>query len=115
MVEDSVSTLIQRPVDEVFAAVADITRMGDYSPECIAARWKGGATGPAVGAEFGGDNFIAYFLPKEGVETGLPPAQSGSAQSVLPSRSLSQTTSTSRSGGRAMIASRGMAPMALTG
>ena len=26
----------------------------------------------------GGDNFIAYFLPKEGVETRLPPARPGS-------------------------------------
>jgi catechol 2,3-dioxygenase-like lactoylglutathione lyase family enzyme len=26
----------------------------------------------------GGDNFIAYFLPKPGVDTGLPPAKSGS-------------------------------------
>jgi len=26
----------------------------------------------------GEDNFIAYFLPKPGVDTGLPPAQSGS-------------------------------------
>lgn len=56
MVEGSASTVINRPVPEVFAAVADITRMGDWSPECVAGRWIGSATGPAVGAEFEGDN-----------------------------------------------------------
>lgn len=50
------SITINRPPAEVWAAVADITRMGDWSPECIAGRWVGGATGPAVGAKFEGDN-----------------------------------------------------------
>lgn len=40
----------------VFAVIADITRMGEWSPECKACRWSGGATGPAVGATFEGDN-----------------------------------------------------------
>ncbi len=56
MVEGSASTHIERPVGEVFAAVADVTRMGDWSPECTAARWVAPATGPAVGARFEGDN-----------------------------------------------------------
>jgi hypothetical protein len=30
--------------------------MGEFSPECIAGRWLDGATGPAVGARFEGDN-----------------------------------------------------------
>jgi hypothetical protein len=30
--------------------------MGEWSPECVAVRWVGGATGPAVGAKFEGDN-----------------------------------------------------------
>lgn len=50
------SITIDRPPAEVWAAIADITRMGDWSPECIAGRWVGGATGPAVGAKFEGDN-----------------------------------------------------------
>ena len=50
------SITIDRSPDEVWAAIADITRMGDWSPECVAGRWVGGATGPAVGAEFEGDN-----------------------------------------------------------
>ena len=52
----SASITIDRPPAEVWAAIADITRMGDWSPECIAGRWVGGATGPAIGAKFEGDN-----------------------------------------------------------
>ncbi len=56
MTTGSASITINQPPAEVWAAVADITRMGDWSPECIAGRWVGGATGPAVGAKFEGDN-----------------------------------------------------------
>jgi Polyketide cyclase / dehydrase and lipid transport len=52
----SASIEISRPPAEVWAAIADITRMGDWSPECIGGRWIGGASGPAVGATFEGDN-----------------------------------------------------------
>jgi len=52
----SASITIDRPPAEVWAAIAYITRMGDWSPECIAGRWVGGATGPAIGATFEGDN-----------------------------------------------------------
>ena len=52
----SASITVNRPPAEVWSAVSDITRMGDWSPECIAARWVGGAAGPALGAEFEGDN-----------------------------------------------------------
>ena len=52
----STSIVVNRPPAEVWAAVADITRMGEWSPECTAGRWKGDATGAAVGAEFEGDN-----------------------------------------------------------
>jgi hypothetical protein len=40
----------------LFDAVADITRMGDWSSECTGGRWIAPATGPAVGAKFEGDN-----------------------------------------------------------
>ena len=52
----SASIVIDRAPTEVWAAVADITRMGEWSPECTAGRWKGDAAGPAVGAMFEGDN-----------------------------------------------------------
>ena len=56
MIEGSASTVINRPAAEVFAAVADVTRMGEWSPECTTGRWVTPATGPAVGAKFEGDN-----------------------------------------------------------
>ena len=52
----STSIVIARPPEVVWAAVADISRMGQWSPECVAARWSGGATGPVAGATFEGDN-----------------------------------------------------------
>lgn len=56
MIEGSATTVIHRPVADVFAAVSDITRMGEWSPECTGGRWVAPATGPAVGARFEGDN-----------------------------------------------------------
>lgn len=56
MIEGSASIVINRPAAEVFAAIADITRMGEWSPECTGGRWVTPATGPAVGATFEGDN-----------------------------------------------------------
>lgn len=52
----SASVTINAPISEVFAAVADVTRMGDWSPECVACRWVEGADEPAAGAKFAGDN-----------------------------------------------------------
>lgn len=52
----SATTTIQAPIDDVFAAVTDVTRMGEWSPECVGCRWIDGAGGPAVGARFEGDN-----------------------------------------------------------
>jgi hypothetical protein len=58
-VQGVASTVIQRRAADVFAAIADITRMGEWSPECVAGRWVAPATGPAVGAVFEGDNVAA--------------------------------------------------------
>lgn len=55
----SASIHIDRTPAEVFGAISDITRIGEWSPECMGARWVGGATGPAVGAKFEGDNKAA--------------------------------------------------------
>ena len=55
-VTGSATTTIAAPIGEVFAAVTDVTRMGEWSPECVACRWIGDAKGPAVGAQFEGDN-----------------------------------------------------------
>jgi len=53
---DSVSTEISAPPQRVYELVSDITRMGQWSPECYECRWAKGATGPAVGARFKAKN-----------------------------------------------------------
>jgi hypothetical protein len=42
----------------VYRLISDITRVGEWSPETVSAHWLDGATGPAVGARFQGDNRI---------------------------------------------------------
>jgi len=42
--------------DEAWRLVSDLPRMGELSPENVGGRWLAGATGPAVGARFQGDN-----------------------------------------------------------
>ncbi|MCH7789307.1 MAG: SRPBCC family protein [Acidobacteria bacterium] len=56
MIEESTSIVIDRTPDEVFAAVSDVSRMGEWSAETTKCRWVDGASGPAVGARFEGDN-----------------------------------------------------------
>jgi hypothetical protein len=38
--------------ETIYDLVADVTRMGDWSPECVSCEWIEGATGPTVGARF---------------------------------------------------------------
>jgi hypothetical protein len=47
---------------EVWRLVSDVTRTGDWSPENTGSRWRGGATGPAVGARFQGTNRNGIFF-----------------------------------------------------
>ena len=49
---DEVSTVVAATPAEVYAVVADVTRMAEFSPEVVSCRWLDGATGPAVGARF---------------------------------------------------------------
>lgn len=58
MVEGSASSVVNRPRAEVFEALTDITRMGEWSPECTGGRWVTPATGPAVEARFEGHNAV---------------------------------------------------------
>jgi uncharacterized protein YndB with AHSA1/START domain len=53
---DSVSIEINASPDAVFDLVADITRMGEWSPECYECQWTKGATKAAVGARFKAKN-----------------------------------------------------------
>jgi len=42
--------------DAVYAAISDVTRMGEWSEECHACAWHEGFDGPVVGAVFDGHN-----------------------------------------------------------
>jgi hypothetical protein len=53
---DAVSIDIAAEPDAVYELVSDITRMGDWSPECYHCAWTKGATGPEVGARFKAKN-----------------------------------------------------------
>jgi uncharacterized protein YndB with AHSA1/START domain len=52
--KDSVTVHMAAPPSEVWALVADVTRIGEFSPETFEGEWLAGATGPAVGAHFRG-------------------------------------------------------------
>jgi uncharacterized protein YndB with AHSA1/START domain len=52
----SVTTEIRAPVDQVWAMVADLTRMKEWSPENDGVIWRNGATEAALGASFTGRN-----------------------------------------------------------
>jgi uncharacterized protein YndB with AHSA1/START domain len=42
--------------DLAYAAIADVTRMGEWSEECRACEWHEASQGPVVGATFDGHN-----------------------------------------------------------
>ncbi len=52
----SVSREISAPASTVYAMIADLTRMGEWSPENQGATWLDGATVAKVGAKFQGAN-----------------------------------------------------------
>src|ERR1039458_4451000 len=52
----SVTQEIGAPAEQVWAMVADVTRMGEWSPENEGATWLQGATAPQPGATFRGMN-----------------------------------------------------------
>ena len=51
-----VSRDIAASPDAVYAAISDVTRMGEWSEECFACQWHDGFDGPSVGATFDGHN-----------------------------------------------------------
>jgi len=52
----TVTQEIGAPPEQVWTMVADLTRMGEWSPENEGATWSRGATGPKPGATFSGAN-----------------------------------------------------------
>jgi uncharacterized protein YndB with AHSA1/START domain len=59
--QSSASIEVDAPPEVVWNLVADVTRMGEWSPECVRAHWEDGATGPEVGAHFHGYNRAGSF------------------------------------------------------
>jgi len=51
-----VSRDIGAPPSEVYAAISDVTRMGEWSEECHSCDWREGFDSPMVGATFDGHN-----------------------------------------------------------
>ena len=47
---------IAAPAEKVWALVTDLPRMGEWSPENAGGKWVKGATGPALGSVFQGNN-----------------------------------------------------------
>jgi len=58
---DRESVMVDAPADVLYDLVADMTRMGDWSPETAKVEWLEGSTGPAVGARFVGHNVTGPF------------------------------------------------------
>ena len=56
---DEVSTVVAASPEKVYALVADVTRMPEFSPEVTSVRWLDGATGPVAGARFEAVNTAA--------------------------------------------------------
>ena len=51
-----ISRHIAASPEEVYAAISDVTRMGEWSPECHTCAWHDGFDRPVVGAVFDGHN-----------------------------------------------------------
>jgi len=56
LTEGAESVVVRAAPDEIYDLVADMPRMGEWSPECQAVEWEGDATGPVEGARFVGHN-----------------------------------------------------------
>jgi hypothetical protein len=54
MMRGSVTVHIGAPADQIWNLLADITRIGEFSPETFEAEWLDGASGPEPGARFRG-------------------------------------------------------------
>jgi uncharacterized protein YndB with AHSA1/START domain len=54
--QDSCSVVIESPAERLYGMVADMPRMGEWSPECQQVEWVDGSTGPTEGARFVGHN-----------------------------------------------------------
>ena len=56
LTRDSEQLVVKAGAEHVYRLVADLPRMGEWSPECQRVEWTGGADGPHEGATFIGHN-----------------------------------------------------------
>jgi uncharacterized protein YndB with AHSA1/START domain len=61
LAQGSASTRIAAPPERVWELVADVTRTGEWSPECYRCEWLSAPPGPRVGARFRGHNRLGPF------------------------------------------------------
>ena len=61
LTQDSVSIEIDAPAERIYDMVADLPRMGEWSPECHGVDWTDGSTGAAPNATFIGHNRTGPF------------------------------------------------------
>jgi hypothetical protein len=54
--QDSEDTVVKAPAARIYDLIADLPRMGEWSPECQTVEWTNGSHAPAVGARFVGHN-----------------------------------------------------------
>jgi len=55
------SITIDRPPEDVYAIVSDVTRMGELSPVCVSGAWDDAAQAGTSGAWFTGHNAIGEY------------------------------------------------------
>lgn len=59
--ENHVAVTVEADIDEVWEVVRDVTRVGEWSHECVGAAWMAGAQAPTPGARFRGRNRAGVF------------------------------------------------------
>ena len=59
--ENRVEVTVEAGIDEVWEVVRDVTRVGEWSHECVGAEWQGDAVAPVPGARFRGRNRAGVF------------------------------------------------------
>ena len=59
--ENRVAVTVEADIDEVWDVVRDVTRVGEWSHECVGAEWLAGADAPVPGARFRGRNRAGVF------------------------------------------------------
>ena len=59
--ENRVTVTVEAAIDEVWDVVRDVTRVGEWSHECVGAEWLAGADAPGPGVRFRGRNCAGVF------------------------------------------------------